>query len=127
MRIMLKFPFSRVDGLEISDRLAVIARKNFRILRIPSKRCQMITMDASLFQDLDPYNYIYFFNPFPSSVMIKFMTNLLTSVGRMPRNVFILYNNPKCHDVIVDTGVFRKVGEYPSHSDMKLFVYSGHA
>jgi len=123
MRVMLSFPFSRVDGVEISERLAAIARKNFQILRIPSERCRVIAMDASQFQDLDPYNYIYFFNPFPGAVMIKVMAKLLASMERKPRKVTIIYNNPTCHDEIVGTGVFRKIGEYPYEWGLKFFVY----
>jgi len=127
LRVMLSFPFSRVDGVEISERLAVIARKNLQKLRILPERCRVITMDASQFQDLDPYNYIYFFNPFSGAVMIKVMANLLASIERKPRKVTILYNNPTCHDEIVGTGVFRKVGEYPDEWGLKVFVYSNYA
>jgi len=70
-------------------------------------------MDASLFQDLDPYNYIYFFNPFSGADMIKVIANLIASIERKPRKVTIIYNNPTCHDEIVCTEAFRKVGEYP--------------
>lgn len=124
MRVMLRFPFSRVNGVEISERLAAIARKNFQILRILPERCRVIAMDASQFQDFDPYNYVYFFNPFTGAVMIKVMANLLASIERKPRKVTIIYNNPTCHDEIVGTGVFRKVGEYPDEWGLQFFVYS---
>ena len=127
LRVMLSFPFSWVDGVEISERLAAIVRKNFQKLRILPERCRVITMDAAQFQDFDPYNYIYFFNPFTSAVMIKVMANLLASIERKPRKVTIIYNNPTCHDEIVSTGVFRKVGEYPYEWGLKLFVYSTYA
>src|SRR5512143_2024277 len=58
MKIMLEFPFSAVDGIELSDEIARIAGNNFRRLRISPERYQIITADACEFNRLDSYNYV---------------------------------------------------------------------
>ncbi len=54
---MSKYPFHYVDGLEISDSLIDIAKKNFRKLNIDKIR--LFCSDAATFTDLNQYNYIY--------------------------------------------------------------------
>jgi SAM-dependent methyltransferase len=124
IKIMLKFPFARVDGLEISEHIAKIARSNFRKMRIPSERCRIFTGNASEFmEELDCYNYVYFYNPFYSGVMNRFIHNLHESIARNPRKVTIIYNNPTCHQEIMLNGLFSSINEYPAEWT-KIRIYS---
>jgi hypothetical protein len=125
MRVMLEFPFSRVDGVEAAEQIARIARTNFATLRVSSKRHSVITADASTFTALDHYNFIYFYNPFSCEVMASFMANLRASLTRAPRLVTIVYDNPVCHDTVVEGGVFRKSDrDYPDETGNRIYVYS---
>ena len=47
MRIMLEFPFHKVDGVELSSQVAEIAQKNFNKLKIPRNRYELFVMDAA--------------------------------------------------------------------------------
>jgi tRNA1(Val) A37 N6-methylase TrmN6 len=122
MRVMLRFPFHRIDGIELSDQLASVARDNFRRLRVPADRWKIITADAAAFKDLDHYNYIYLFHPFFAEVMVQFMDNLALSLCRRPRRLRIIYCNPVYHEHIVSAGTFSKVCEYPGRK--KIWLYS---
>src|SRR5436305_2669291 len=53
MITLAQFPFERVDGLEISPKLAHIARLNIRRLDIPN--AAVFCADAADFTDIDPY------------------------------------------------------------------------
>jgi SAM-dependent methyltransferase len=122
MRTMLKYPFARVDGIELSEHIATIAMQNFKTLN--EVRSKVFNCDATTFSDYDAYNIVYFYNPFPPVVMLKVIETLIQSVHRSERELVIIYNNPTCHDVIVDKGIFSKVGDYPDEWGNRIFIYS---
>lgn len=124
MRIMLEFPFHKVDGVELSSQVAEIAQKNFNKLKIPRNRYELFVMDAANFKVLDGYNYFYFYNPFSQTVLEKVIENIVSSIERAPRIVFIIYNNPKYNSVIISEGIFNKIAEYPDEWGNKIFLYS---
>ena len=109
MKIMLEFPFARVDGIEASESIAAVARANFSKLRTPPERYRVISADAAQFTSVDDYNYIYFYNPFACEVMAAFMKNLVESLERAPRRLTVVYDNPVCDETILATGIFRKL------------------
>lgn len=109
MNIMLEFPFARVDGVELAESTAEVARSNFRKLRVPADRWRIFTADAAEFSALDDYNYVYFYNPFASEVMEMFIAQLAASVRRTPRVVTLIYDHPVCHQAIVASGAFRQL------------------
>lgn len=119
---MLKFPFSRIDGIELSEQIASIAVNNFKKLR--TNRVKIITCDASSFKDFDPYNIIYLYNPFPGCVMISVIDALINSICKLQREMIIIYNNPTCHDVVVNQNVFFKIATYPDQWGNGIAIYS---
>jgi 16S rRNA A1518/A1519 N6-dimethyltransferase RsmA/KsgA/DIM1 with predicted DNA glycosylase/AP lyase activity len=108
MRVMLKFPFSHVDGIELSEDIAKIAKRNFEKLR--EYRSTIYIGDASEFTNFDLYNIVYFYNPFPSSVMVKVINELKESIHRNDRELVIIYNNATCNDIVVGQNFFVKMG-----------------
>jgi SAM-dependent methyltransferase len=122
MRVMLKFPFAKVDGIEISEIISEIARKNFKRLR--NDKPQIYTMNAIEFKGYDDYNYIYLFNPFPSSIMLKVLKKLTTSIQRNHRKVTIIYVNPVCHDDIIKTNFFYKKVGYRYKTKSPIWIYT---
>ena len=69
-------------------------------------------------------NSVYFYYPFPSQVMAQVMENLSEPPERKPRKFTIIYNNPGCHNDIMNTGKFEKLSEYPNGYGLKIFVIS---
>jgi SAM-dependent methyltransferase len=107
MRILLGFPFVRVDGNELSEHIAEIARSNFKRLRIAPQRCSIFTGDATaLHEELDRYSHFYMYHPFRSPVMKIVAKNLAESLHRSPRPVTIVYRMPACHADLVASGDF---------------------
>lgn len=66
---MSEFPFARVEGIEISNKLASICVRNFERLKRPKVKVHNI--DATKFTRFGEYKYFYFYNPFPVHVSIK--------------------------------------------------------
>ena len=122
MRTMLKFPFARVDGLELSEHIANIAIRNFEKLKVNNSR--VFICDASVYKDYAAYNMVYFYNPFPGEIMYKVIHELLESLKSLERELIIIYYNPVCHDLFTGQGAFSKIGDYPGEHGNRIYVYS---
>ena len=118
---MSKYPFGFLGGIELTQKLYNIAQKNMLQLKI--KNVTLHCCDASEFSDINDYNYIYFYNPFPSIVMKAVMENIINSVQAKPRKITIIYKNPVCHEDIIGTSKFVKTQEFPAEFELKFFIY----
>lgn len=121
MRTFLAFPFSQVDGIELSAEIAEIATNNFSILK--TKHTKVYTGDATSFTDLDKYNYIYFYNPFPAHIMEKVVNNIKASVRRVPRNLVIIYDNPTCNNEIMAIDSISIISRHTDINKNSIHVY----
>ncbi|MGO9445394.1 MAG: class I SAM-dependent methyltransferase [Thiobacillaceae bacterium] len=124
MRTMLRFPFAHIDGVELSDHLGSIAKRNFE--RLNASRTNVFVCNAALLSNYDLYNIVYFFNPFPCSVMSLVVDRLVESLNRKERELVLIYNNATCNEVIVGTGIFATLGFYPDRWGNGMFVYSNY-
>lgn len=95
------FDFSKVAGVEYSLELAEVARMNMQKLGVS---CKVFTGDATIFNAYDDYNYFYLFNPFPEPIMEKFVKKLKESIAQNPRKITIIYTNPLCLSVFLESG-----------------------
>lgn len=120
MRLMRNYPFKRIAGVELSDKVASIAMNNFK--RIGDARCEVMCMDATRFADFKDFSYLYLYNPFPRQIMQQVMSNLLSSLPA--QHAFtIIYCNPVCHETIIETGEFARTGDFPADWGNRIFVY----
>jgi SAM-dependent methyltransferase len=108
MLTLAKYPFARVDGIELSPQLARTARYNLRRLRISN--ATIYCVDAADFTDLDSYTYFYMYNPFPEVVMRSVIGNVLFSLKQQSRKAILIYKHPQMHNLITNAG-FRKLTE----------------
>jgi SAM-dependent methyltransferase len=120
MLTLARYPFERVDGIEISPELAGIARANLRRLRISNS--QVFCCDAGQFRDLDRYTFLYLYNPFPEAAMRDVACNLAASLQRRARRVRVLYKNPLWHDALTSIG-FHSLREF-HHDYLPFRLYS---
>ncbi len=93
-------PFSRIDGLEYSHRLAKTARSNLAKLFPGSDRFRVYEGDAALWSDYDRYTYVYLYNPFKAHVVEKVCCELAESLKRAPRRLTVVYQAPFHWDVL---------------------------
>lgn len=100
INFFLKMPFSRVDGLEISSKLATICKKNFS----KEDRIKIFNIDAVDFDNYSDYNYFYMYNPFPSSHILKSVLEKILSC-HFKNKIFFIYNNAKNHEVFYEAGL----------------------
>ncbi len=121
MITLAKWPFRRVDGIEISPALIKIAEHNLK--RLGRVKGTIRQSDAAEFTDMDEYRFFYMFNPFPASVMSSVLDNIKASVARVPRRITLIYKNPVCHDLLVNAG-FRETAHF-EHTipDFRLYEF----
>jgi SAM-dependent methyltransferase len=120
MITLAKYPFSRIDGLEISPKLVAMTKKHLH--RSGAGRGSIFCCDAAYFSDLDRYTFIYTYNPFPALVFRPFLDNLMQSLARHPRKLTFVYKNAECEDMLLGAG-FRKTGEFDHDSPRLFCVY----
>jgi len=102
MITLARYPFARVDGIELSPQLAQVAHMN--IERLGIRNATVFCGDAAMFQDLDIYTHVYMYHPFPANIMSSVLVNLTASVHRQKRRITVIYKNPLFHDLVVGAG-----------------------
>ncbi len=104
LKYFSRYPFKKVGGVELSERLWEIANQNIRKLKM--EKCVAYCSDAADFVEYDEYTYLYIFDSFPGAVMAKVMENLKKSLYRNDRKITLIYKSPVCHDIIIKSGIF---------------------
>lgn len=105
----LDYGFSKVGGVEFADNVYEILSENFAKLGINPNgdRVSCIHGDATLIkEELDEYNWFYFFDPFDRELFEKVIDNICESIERKPRKAHIISILPRCHDYIEASGKF---------------------
>ena len=118
---LAKHPFRKITGVEIAPEIVETAKANINKLQI--KNVEIECCDVSDFKQLGEYNYFYFFNPFPCTVMREVLVNIEQSLVDLPRKVTVIYLHPFCYELFDSSNIFRKTEELP-HFEYKCFIYS---
>jgi SAM-dependent methyltransferase len=120
---MAEYPFRKIVGVEISPRLAEIAKKN--MIRLGYKeRIKVSCANAAEYGSLSDFSYIYLYNPFPSAVLRTVLENIKRSLRERPRVLRIIYANPQCEDDLRSDELFEKVAEYRFNNRAPIVVYA---
>ncbi len=101
-----KYPFRRVIGVEISDRLHVIALDNIERNR-HRFRChdvQLVHSDAREYEIPEDVSVVYLGNPFSGPVFATVLERLMATLERNPRRMRIVYFNPVEERRLLDAG-----------------------
>jgi SAM-dependent methyltransferase len=130
-RILLlasNYPFKEITGVEFSPELAGVAERNVSIYRSAEQHCQairVVTGDAAEFAIPEGPLVCYFYNPFGENVMRKVVANLMESMQRDPRDMLLIYLNPRHRSVIDVTGCWTPLQVAASHVIYRSAMVSG--
>jgi SAM-dependent methyltransferase len=119
MLTLARYPFSRVDGLELSPELVRIGSEN--LTRAGFRKGKILEGDAAEFRDLDGYTFFYLYNPFPEPVLALALNNIVDSQRRVPRKITLIYMTPVGHSVVQGAG-FREVQRI-EHAERPIAIY----
>lgn len=106
------YPLHKIVGVELLPSLHQIAQQNLQRYKSESQRCLAIECfcaDATRFPLPRVALLIYLFNPFPEAGLRQFIANLKTSLQEHPREVYVLYHNPLLEQVLLESGILRKI------------------
>jgi len=105
-------PFRRIVGVEFSPELHAIAENNIRVYHNRGRMCQVVQScccDATTYP-LPPDDLVLFlFNPFKYPVMANLLDNVWHSLKTHPRQIYIVYNNPVCRDLMAQCAFLETV------------------
>ena len=106
-----RYPFRRVIGVELSEELNDVARKNIdrNRSRLRCKDVTLVTGDVLDYQIPDDVTVAFFANPFTGDIFDTVVKRLLASIDRNPRQLRIIYRNPVEHELLLSTGRIRPV------------------
>lgn len=88
------YPFARVIGVEFSSELHAVALQNIITYKNPKQRCfqiESVCIDAVDFELPQVPSVLFFYSPFKASVFNKVIDNLMKSLKKCPRRIYILY------------------------------------
>lgn len=108
-----QYRFQRIVGVEFSPELCAVAKSNvssFRKRAAITNDLEIIERDAADYAIENDQNVFFLFNPFDAVVMGQVIANIQASLERRRRRVWIVYNNPVCHEVIQRSGAFVEAG-----------------
>ena len=90
--IASEYPFRRVVGVDISERLSHIARSNAELYKPASRSViEVQTGDATTFEFPETNLLIHLYHPFEPSLTRAVLSRLEASVRKTPRKVVIAY------------------------------------
>ena len=93
------FPFKRVIGVELSQELNDIAKRNFDIAKsrnlLKCDEVEFLTIDAFDYQPADDITVVFLNNPFSDRLVSTVITKLSESVKNNPRPLYFLYRYPE--------------------------------
>jgi SAM-dependent methyltransferase len=116
-------PFRRVVGVEFVKEFHEIALANFRRWPASKVKCGKVTLkceDAATFDFPPDPVVVYLFNPFGGRLMTQVMANLAASRRERPRDIVLLYVNPKQEWVVLETPGIHLLERGKYHSAYRL-------
>ena len=109
-----EFPFRKIVGVEFSEELHRIAKENISKFHNPDSKCidvESVCVDALRYQFPDEPLVCYFGDPFDEALMAKMLGNIQQSLLRAPREIFIVYYNPRSGHLFDQAPCFERVNE----------------
>jgi len=101
------WPFKKLVGVEFAGELHRVAQDNIRKYKSPTQKCrnfELAHLDAANYPIPNEKTIFFLFNPFHGEVMAKVLSNIQRSLAEHPRDVFIIYYNPKHRDLVAEFG-----------------------
>lgn len=105
LALACKYGFDEVAGIEYSQRLCDIARRNMRRLRLEG--VEVFCCDALAFEEYHRYDVFYFANPFGMELFCQVMRKIDESLKQKPRDISIAYYHPVCEGYFEGNKLFR--------------------
>jgi len=117
MRLFTKYPFKRIGGLELAEKVAEICEANFK--KMGDQRVVTYHADATTFEHYGDYNYFYLANPVPTAELHQKILDRMSE--QCSGDVVVIYLSPVHIDVMKENG-FHIKAEYDDAWDNGMVV-----
>lgn len=107
-----EFPFKKIVGVEFSEELHRIAEDNIAHFQSDASKCkdvESICLDVVAYPLPDDCLVCYFCNPFDAALMAQVLSIIRKSLLQTPREIFIVYINPKHGHLVDQVDCFRRI------------------
>ena len=91
--------FDKIAGIDILPELCTIAETNMKKNKIKAK---IVNADARIFKEIDQYDVMYMFNPFPEKAMKEVAERINESLQRVNRQLYIIYVNDLYREILLN-------------------------
>lgn len=111
----LDYGFKRVGGVEYEPKIYSILKDNMEKLSLHNGEAVVECIQgnaAKVDEQLDKYNWFYFFNPFDDTIFEQCIDAICASLKRRNRKIHIIYNTPFCHKYIEESRCFRLMNQF---------------
>lgn len=108
--------FRKILGVELSPRLADVARAN--VAHLPG--VEVVCQDALEFELPSCDSVVYLFNPFREPLMTRFVSRLERSLQEHPRQIYVIYLAPLCESSLLISPAFERV--FSSKEEFSIFL-----
>jgi SAM-dependent methyltransferase len=116
-----ELPFKKIVGVEFAVELHRVAERNVHASRGPARqrdRIELLCLDAADYALPDEPLVLYLYHPFEREVMDQIIANVRRSHEGCPRDLVVVYFNPKLHALWAGAGFLRTVhldGNYAAY------------
>ncbi len=117
----LDYGFERVGGVEYEPKIYNILQDNIGKLNLGNQYIECILGDAGeIKEELDKYNWFYFFQPFDNTIFKKCIMAICDSLKRYKRKIHIISIAPKSHFYIEETKQFRLTNQFTINTRQRV-------
>ncbi len=117
-----EFSFKRIVGIEFSEELHAAATRNVNEAKssLVRKNIELLCMDAVNYSLPEEPCICYFYNPFDAVVLSRVLANIRGSFHGHPRDIFIVYCNPREGHLLDQDECCKRVSEIGSFRIWKM-------
>jgi len=100
------YGFKRITGIDFAESLCREADLNIEKIKpfFPETNFQVICDDAVNYKIENDTNVFFFFNPFDEVMMLQIVKNILSSLKKKSRKIYIVYINPLHKEIFLSAG-----------------------
>lgn len=100
------YGYTKIIGVEFAAALNVVAKKNTESIQLkyPKANFTILTENAVNYEMDQEDSIFFFFNPFDEKIVLEVVKNILKSLRKHPRKIFVVYINPMHQEIFESAG-----------------------
>lgn len=91
--------FDKITGIELLPELCSVAENNIKKHDVMA---DIVCADAREYEQIDMFDVLFMFNPFPEKAMELVANRICESLQRSPRHIYIIYVNAVCNEILLE-------------------------